>query len=278
MKHLLSWELSRWYDSSEAFVTDLRSFDAVFCQDVDLAPFVDGKVEGLKALFSNTFEFPIIVFPAYHPDLIYITLAQPNVAQFFSSPIGSYNSALALFGYKSDLSPYQTRRLFTDTVYARLGYYDMWESSQDALLKAGRASGLRLDDVFTTWVRSGCFKHSINHAKMAPLIDIARLLLGKTFGQTTFEEAGPFLVDPAAKDAVWPIYPEIGERLGLRGSYMFRCPDYIAQQGQKYFSLDLFLAESFKSFGFFPKAALTSDRVDAWLADKPLTDWLKAQV
>lgn len=277
VKHLLSWELSRWYDGVEAFQTDLRSFDAIFCQDVDLAPFVDNQVAGLKALFPATVEFPIIVFPAYHPDLIYIALRHPT-AQFFSSPIGPYNSALALLGYKCDLTAYQTRRLFQDAVYDKLGYYDLWTSSHEALLKSGRASGLRLDDAFAVWARSGCFMHSINHAKIGPLNDISTMLLRKVFQQTTFDDATPFLVDPASKDAVWPIYPEIAERFGLRGSYTFRCPDYIAQSGQKYFPLDQYIVESFKSFGFFPKDALTSDRVDAWLADKALISWIKAQV
>lgn len=276
-KHILSWEIPRWYDNVDSFINDLKSFDHIFSHNVDLSPYLPGGLQELKERFTNAIEIPTVVFPAYHPDLVYVYRGQGSGEAVFS-PIGAYNSAIALFGYKKDLSAYQTIRLFNEAVYRKLGYFDMWEASQNALLASGRDAGLSLASLFPKWTRSGCFMHSINHSKIEPLIDISKLLLGKVLGNVADADWRPFIVDPLQKDAVWPIYPEIAEKFGLPGSYMFRRPDYANTSEQRYLPLETFVIQSLKSYSFHPKHALYSDRVENWIQNRELSAWLLDQV
>lgn len=274
IKPIVSWEAGRWFADEAALIADLKGFDHVFSHEVPLTVGAGLYVRDIPDVASSYVEIPVIVFPAFHPDLVYITITLRGQPSFLISPLGPYNSAIALFAYKRGLRAEEALRLYTPQVYERLGYFDMWPDSQAGLLQAGKAANLPLDDVFASWTRQGCFMHSINHAKIGPLGDVAELLLKKVGVRPACRNFRPYVPDPAQLDAIWPVYPEVAERYGIAGSTIFKRPDYAVKDGRKFLTHDDFVRESFKSFGYFPKTDMRAERVDAWLADAALSDWL----
>lgn len=91
---------------------------------------------------------------------------------------------------------------------------------------------------FVRWSRSGPFMHSVNHPKITVQLDIARMLLSRTGLQIM--ESGIIPHDNLTNGPVFPLYPEIGARLGVAGSYNFK-------GGGSYRAKDLkqFVSESF---------------------------------
>jgi len=61
--------------------------------------------------------------------------------------------------------------------------------------------------------------HTINHPVIEVMFDMARALLTH-LDQPIYADVAPPPDNLAS--VVWPIYPEIGERLGVAGSYLFK--------------------------------------------------------
>jgi hypothetical protein len=274
IKPIISWEAQNWVSSYEAFVDDLRTFDVVFSHDVTIGNFSDASLHSLRRDVEGVIQVPIIVFPAFHPDLVYASVKTEGGVSSLQSPIGAYNSAIALVAYLRNYSLPETLRLFSAPVYERLGYFDFWETSCESLLATGRECGIDLRDHLARWTRGGCFMHSINHAKIEILGDLALAMLRKAGVRTHENNWRPFVSDPGQLDAIWPIYPEIGEKFGLPGCYVFKRPDYAAKGQQAFLTLDAFVVRSFESYRFFPQARISCDRVDKWLEDKDLIEFL----
>ncbi|MFC2254074.1 WcbI family polysaccharide biosynthesis putative acetyltransferase [Labrys portucalensis] len=274
IKQSISWEIQNWISSYEDFVRDLATFDHVFVQDVAFGNFPGANLERLRQDLPNVVEFPIIVFPAFHPDLVYVSNKKKENSNFILSPIGPYNSAIALYAYKRDYTVIETLNLFKENVYKRLGYFDFWDSSTDALLANGKRLGFDLTENLARWSREGCFMHSINHAKLIVLADIAQLLLDKVGIRARQNNWKDYVVDPAQMDAIWPVYTEVASKFAFNGSYIFKKPNYALKENTQFFTLDTFVSKSFESYKHFPKTDLLCERVDQWLADESLAAFL----
>lgn len=273
VKEILTWETSKWYPSDDHLITDLATFDHIFIQHSWGGRISEETVKTLHEKNLSVTEYPVITFPAFHPDLIYITVDGKD--DFLTGPIGAYNSAIALFGYLMGLDVDAALTLYTGDVYERLGYFGMWDHSVSALIKEGARFGIDLQMPINEWLREGSFMHSINHAKILPLAHLAKLLLEKAGIPSTREIDLEYIQDVAKKDAIWPIYPEIGRRFGLTGNHVFKKPDYSVQNHlDAYFDLSDFVHSSYASFSYFQKAALKNSRINAWTEDNGLCDWL----
>ncbi|WP_153017883.1 MULTISPECIES: WcbI family polysaccharide biosynthesis putative acetyltransferase [unclassified Sphingobium] len=269
VKSYLSWEISRWHENDADFIQDLNGFDYVFSHDVELLGTGIKNFLELKNNVPKARLFPIIVFPAFHPDLIYIAVDGQETS-FFNSPIGPYSSAISLLAYKLGIDTCGALKLFSEPVYKRLGYFDTWQDSVDALLKCGEEAEFPLGNLLAKWVRSGCFMHSINHAKIYVLADLARALLNDKGVRIQEPNCLGYVQDSAQADAVWPVYPEIAAHMGFSGSQVFRRPNHAGGNVRQYLTLWNFVAESMASYGYFTSKSLRSDRVDGWLADEEL--------
>ena len=245
----------------------LAGFDAVFAMGFG-ASFADGGTFETLREATRLTAIPVIVFPAFHPDLVYVgDMTDLSGRLHVRSPIGPYNSALALYGYLSDLSVEQTLRLFHPDSYGRLGYLGLWEGSASGLLKLGRDAGYDLADDLARWSRRGVFMHSTNHPKMFVACDLARGLLaraGIAFADLDLES---YVQDELLLQGSWPVYPAVAELFGVTGGYLFVGRTERRNASRQAFALGPFVAASFERYARKRRAELGCARVESWLAD-----------
>lgn len=190
---------------------------------------------------------PSLAFEAYHPDNCYAECAGRRVM----GPLADYQSHLMLAAYVAGLGVEDTLRLFRGDVFERCGYFDLWQSERARLLSAFERADLDIGDLFLRWARSPLpFMYSINHPRLGALNDLARLFL-KAMGRMPLD-TNVLAPDNLSLAACWPVYPEIGEALGIAGSYAFKVHDQA-----RHMDLPTFLAASFAAFEQHDRATLT---------------------
>lgn len=279
IRYLSAGTLGRRRIRPDQLVMDLAGYDYVFAQRINSGHVGPEHYAALAERGQSFRPVPAMVFAAFHPDLVYV--GGPGTAHpvYVDSPVGHYHSALALYGYLAGFTPPETLRLFRRDVFAFLGYLDLWRYAQDTLLELGREAGIDLAGDLVRWARRGCFMHSVNHPKMFVLADIARVLLRDAQIDFADYELDSFLVDDLSLKGMWPVYEAVGRHYGVPGSEMFLAQrlDRRSAAPARVYSLPDFLAASFALYRTLPRQALTSDRVETWLASDQLRalfrDW-----
>lgn len=202
--------------------------------------------------------FPNIAFSAYHPDLTFARARKPGGDfETVFGPLYVYSSAIAVFGYREGMALDEILTFYNAEAYARLGYFDQWQESRRQLLIEGEACHMPLGGLFDKWSRGRAFMYSSNHPKLEVMEDIARELLQRV-GMFAFPDSQhEYLPDPLKAQPIWPIYPEIAERLGLRGSTAFKIND-------PHGTLELrdFVRGSYDAFANYDRKTLESINVD----------------
>jgi len=67
---------------------------------------------------------------------------------------------------------------------------------------------------------------------------------------------------------IFPVYPPIGARYGVSGSYTFRVTrSRVVRDTADYLDLPQFLTSAFEKYGASERSRLVNPRVEAWLAD-----------
>ncbi len=159
---------------------------------------------------------PHVWFQGYHPDICYLDTSGPVTR----GPIGPYHSVIAFSAYSLGLSAEQALSLFRGDVYSALGYFDAWGPAREGTLRDFDEHGYDLRPLLPAWVRQGPFMHSVNHPKIRVLMDLARMLLRKAGRSVHESDIVP--QDNLVQGPVFAIYPEVGSRLGVAGSYVFK--------------------------------------------------------
>ena len=222
--------------------------------------------EGIRVFEKNYPEavkkvryIPRITFSAFHPDIDYVEDARHK---HVNGPLGTYQSAIAFFGWKNALSVSQTLALFREDVFESLGYFAYGQASRDLLLEEGERTGIPMGGLINKWAARGCWMHSMNHPKLFPLADIARALLERE-NIDTLPGVEEFVDDEMNFEVVWPIYPEIAARLGLIGHYAFKRPTDSSLRGMPVhmFTLQQFIEESFEAYSKHPRDELRCERI-----------------
>lgn len=206
--------------------------------------------------------YPAIEFLAYHPDLVYIADGAPH--KLLAGPGGHYNSSIALLAWKAGLSVADAIKLYRRDVYRRLGFFDFWESSCADLRAEGQAAGLPLDSLMQRWIERGCFMHSVNHPKLFVIADVITQLLERLEIRTLPGDPMRYVRDYLADSIVWPVYPEIGEGLGIAGGYDFKlsAPGIQPDCPVHSLGLDKFVELSFAAFSEREPHQLGCSRLD----------------
>jgi hypothetical protein len=161
---------------------------------------------------------PIIHFDAYHPDLCWLT----GDAGFVKGPLGDYHSQIVTAAYFRGLSTRDARAQFAHSRYEQFGFFDRWETARNRLLAGFRAAGLPMEQYYPAWSARGPFMHSVNHPAIHVIHDVASALL-EAEGRLPLRSA-PMPHDNLLNGSIFPIYPEIADRLSVRGSYLFKLP------------------------------------------------------
>lgn len=230
-----------------------RDCDIAFIQDIPW-------LEDVGAAFPQSMvrKIPNFAYLGFQPDLVFASMEGVPVlspgttnAPLVLSPMGYYNSALVLYGWLNGLSAAATSRLFCDVVYEHLGYYAYTEPSRRHLIELGRRCDVDLGPLIDEWAEQGCFSYSINHPKLFVLRSIARAALERA-GIKVGSTAAHVEQHDILAACIWPVYPEIGDYLGIKGDYEFK----------NHGTMDLreFIEGSFALYAELPKEKIRVER------------------
>ncbi len=262
--------ITKGYECTENFISGLRN------GTLDIKPFIEADFilahrrndwieileQRIPSIRNKIKLIPAIFFSAFHPDCVYIK----HLNQVIDSPIGAYNSSLAFYGWKKELSLEKTVRLFSKEVYEALGFFNYWNSSVEFLSREWDSSGLFLDDKISRWSTHRCWMHSVNHPKLFVLADVARAALARE-GIQPVPNVEFYLKDTLADYPCWPVYPEIGDILGIpelplpyfkKGLGL--CPP---DRPVTMMGLEEFVHQSFGIFDNYERANLHCERMDS---------------
>ena len=196
--------------------------------------------------------FPVIAFSAYHPDLTFVRgRRKGGEFETVSSPLSGYHSLISIFGYALGISLEDILTFYHSGVYSRLGYFNQWDEARRQLLHEGSDSGMPLHDMFEQWAKGDAFMHSSNHPSLRVVEDIARELLRRVGLRPSVDSIHSIAADPLRAMPIWPIYPEIAERLGLRGSMMFK-----RHEPETALSLTELVTSSYECFAAYDRESL----------------------
>lgn len=202
-------------------------------QLVIVAPFVE-KYCGIKFPQSDKImRVPVFNFGGYHPD--HCNLSVPG------GPLKGNFSMLSFAAFRLGIPLARAMDCFNAGMYTQMGYFDFWETSRKGFIACFKKAGFDLSRDFVEWSRHGPAAYIPAHPKIACLRDMARRILEKR-GLPSHET--DFLPqDNLARGANFPVYPEIGSRVGVQGSYLFKAPD-----SYRMLQLDEFVTESYAFF------------------------------
>ncbi|UGB44998.1 hypothetical protein LQ772_13515 [Frateuria edaphi] len=220
----------------------LRRWDSY--QRVLVAPQL---LELLPAGYRNSekiWQIPTVSFTAYHPDICYLNFRGAPL----KGPMDDYHSTIAYAGFKLGLSATQVLRMYNEDTYARLGYFDCWDHAKQQLLDKFARAGFDLGLSFANWSRTSAFMYSNNHVKVHCLMDIAKAILSRAGKRQDYLSELPH--DNLMNGPAFPVYPEIGLRLGVRGNYLFKLGG-----SYRFIRLEQFLQDSFSVYAAAPSAA-----------------------
>ncbi|WP_336485255.1 WcbI family polysaccharide biosynthesis putative acetyltransferase [Methylobacterium nigriterrae] len=262
----MAW-LKREHGHIDNLARTLAGFDHVYSQQFPGGLIPGGDVTALKALEPRLRLFPTIVFPAFHPDMVYAgAISDLAALKLAPSPMGQYHSAIALAAHRAGLTPAQAVALYREDVFARLGYLDLWESSVRDMLASAAQTGFGLEREMTRWARRGNFMYVLNHPRAFVIGDIARRLLEESGLRPEPVEIEDYIGDELARDVVWPLYPPVAEAYGLTGAYLFKAKPR-GKAFPRLYDLPGFVAASFAIYDRLTPQDIASQRVDSWLAD-----------
>ena len=147
-------------EASSAMIAELRTgnFDDTSLIEGSDIIFVQEITEILTLIqtqfpthYHKVRRFPFVHFPAFHPDIVYVSSKRQGSP--IQGPLGEYQSAIALCGWMEGLSIEESIALFRHDVYAALGYFAYWETSQRTMIDAGEGAGLPIHDLLEQWHR-----------------------------------------------------------------------------------------------------------------------------
>jgi hypothetical protein len=233
---------------AEAAAQRALEADLVLTQDVRLPRFGRLRTETLRELRPQLTVYPKVIFTGFHPDAIYVFEGGKALA----SPAGTYHSQILVAAYLAGLPLERSLGLFRGEVYERLGYFEEFRKAQVYLVKSGAALNFDLHPKRQRWRADDAFMYTINHPKPRVMASI---------GRQAFEQAGlaPADVDPDAivdslgRGVRLPVYPEIGERLGVQEPFRFT---NAIRDGRATLSLEEFAAASYELYAGYAREVL----------------------
>ena len=234
------------------YAQDLDRYNAAFA-DYDRVLAGDSARNLPGADFSRARRLdktPELAFSAYQPDMTYVVRGDA----FVRGPLDVYHSALGFAAHRRGLSVEQALPLFRGEVYAACGHLDRWAPARDGLVAYCASMDLDVSSAVRRWGRERAFMYSSNHPRIHVLFDVARLILEREGRSAHVTDLSPH--DNLANGGVYPVYPEVGEALGVPGAYLFK-------RGDSYSLIDLrrFLEECWAAYDAHPPGALAVHEV-----------------
>lgn len=162
---------------------------------------------------------PNLHFDAFHPDIVYAKVGEDGPLT-----IPHYNSAIGLWAYNNALGVGDASRLFNASVFRALGYFSRWATATEHLKHLFGEHGLDAGE-FALFInklkRGGVFMHTVNHPHIQTIVELGKIVSRK-LGAPADIMPREIAVPDGLTDSVWPVYPEVGSELGLKGDYYWR--------------------------------------------------------
>lgn len=241
-------------DDLQKMKSDLNSSDLIVLHPhaVNVLNEHNIDISNLKCEF-----LPGFVFSGFQPDICYIHWDEARRG-IVTSAIGDYHSSICVASYLQSRSAQDTKKLYNKLVFSRLGYLDSYVLSKNHMIEQFNSHGYDIGDLFDNWeVRCEPFMYSINHPRLYVISDLVSKLFNKIGVLTSHVDSHFYYNDPLMDQPIWPVYTELAESLGLKGSYLYKSAAF----RDKLFNLDQFIHYSFESYDKVPRDVLTS--VDA---------------
>jgi tetratricopeptide (TPR) repeat protein len=162
---------------------------------------------------------PALHFRGLHPDIATL----PNFRGPLSfAAVNSQCSLIMITARALGMTVANTAAMFCSEIYRELGFFDLYKTAKNRLLKEFGSFGIHLSEEFAEWEKQGSFFYVCHHPKPFVLIDILRrALLGRYLDAASFRDSASIALTQAdyfAAADVWPVYPELAAALGFQGS------------------------------------------------------------
>lgn len=171
---------------------------------------------------SKVFRIPSIFFPGFDPDLTYASANGKPIYPVITSP---YHSAIGIWCWKKGLSVDRTASYFTAQTMAHLGYDRFWTVATAQTRGHFSETQASFSDFFMPLQSSGeRFMHTSNHPSIKAIALLSKNI-ARQFGAKESQLDLPLhdlIPDALGHEMTWPIYPGIGEQLGLKPYLIWR--------------------------------------------------------
>ena len=206
-------------------------------------------------------DLPNLVFSAFHPDAVYAVRRDGSIFR----GITDYHSAIGLWAWRRGLSPSEAGRLFSPEVMHVLTYDRYWEPSVAAMKADFLQSSLAFPTFWMRLKRSGVFMHTINHPTASTLSLLAKAIAVRLgAAEDVWDIPAERYVQDFLSHIVWPVYPWIGERLGIPGCFQWK------MDGWTFDGVEEWLEETFAVYGDTPRDDVLSHRLEDGVYDRVL--------
>lgn len=165
----------------------------------------DPSVPRLAAALEGAMLYPVFHFTGFHPD--FIRVEKTGCSQ------------IVVAAHALGLTETRAAELFNGYLYRILGYYDEYPKAEGFALHVGRASGFDLSGVLTP-VDGKAFMHIPTQPTIGFWMRFAGLLCDRV--GVPYDPGAPAPLDEPAEELIWPVYPDLAERLGVQGSLDFK--------------------------------------------------------
>ncbi|OJU12922.1 MAG: hypothetical protein BGN86_02440 [Caulobacterales bacterium 68-7] len=223
-------------DETEAaqLLERLAAFDVVISQPYKRFQALRPKIIARQPTRSAF--YPRFYFSGLHPDALMLSPDHPLEFRF-----GGWHSTIALAAFHRGLSARDAADLYNAYIYGVLGYFRRYGEAEALQVEAALDVGLDLRADLAAW-RGQVFAHTPNHPNMI----VAEAMAGRLIQRLSLARRQPKAkaTDPLADGFAFPVYPEIGRRIGIVGEMAFR-----TGRREPPIGLEQMLDEAFKAYG-----------------------------
>lgn len=179
---------------------------------------------------GNGIAIPEVAFNAFHPDEV-DAHSQDGVV---ITPMDSLHSAIGVWAYAKGCTAREAAHLFQPKIFEQLGYLDCWNTSVAQLEKACDDTDIDYRRLLERIKRQMPFMTTTRHPRLILTTEIARQIARKIGHPNPAEDPiEDYLFDPL-RALIWPIYPAIADRYGVRGAMRWKNHNLIYDDAESY--------------------------------------------
>jgi len=217
-----------------------------------------------KGTARQTHFLPALSFSGFHPDIVYVFREDGTP---LAGPTMDYHSRIAIAAYLAGMSAADAAALYNRLVFRRLGYLDWFGQACTMLAEQWARFDIDVAPLLRRWRCAGCFMYSVNHPKVLPLLDLARVACARMALVPENPEVDAAEVeDTLMAFPTHPVFADIAEAAGVAPEGIFRSA--INANGDfRVFGTEEFIQADYQAFETVKRGVLyRADGVAAALA------------